>query len=382
MISLNNGLTDSMVQPVILHVENVTRQFSIKSAPAVNAVTLKLYEGEILGLLGPSGCGKTTLLRLIAGFECPQSGTIELAGQTVAGNGQWLPPERRDVGMVFQDYALFPHLTLAGNVSFGLKNRRRFRRYTPKQIQQRVQEAIALVGLEGLENRYPHELSGGQQQRVALARALAPQPSLVLLDEPLSNLDVQVRLRLRQEVRDILKQTGTSAVFVTHDQEEALSICDQVAVIRSGQIEQFGTPEVIYREPASRFVAEFVTQANLIPCQWNGSKWETEIGCFRGNGAEAKILEESKITGNPQTPSGELFVRQEDLHLEPDEDSKIVISDRQFLGREHRYSLLTPAGLKLNARALAEIPLPIGSRVRVIVSEATPKVFLNSGQGF
>ena len=238
----------------ILHLDCVTRRYQTGPA-AVDQVTLTLMQGELLALLGPSGCGKTTLLRLIAGLEAPNEGAIVLSGRPVAGPGGWVPPERRQLGMVFQDYALFPHLTVAQNVGFGLD---RLRKQAPQALHDRVAEAIALVGLEGLEKRYPHELSGGQQQRVALARSIAPQPSLILLDEPLSNLDARVRQRLRQEVRAILKRAGAAAVFVTHDREEAMAIADRVAVMRRGQIEQIDSPEGLYWEPDSRFVAGFV----------------------------------------------------------------------------------------------------------------------------
>ncbi len=356
-----------MAQSVILHLEGLTKQFSQTTIPAVEAVTLTLPKGDLLGLLGPSGCGKTTLLRLIAGFEQPQAGTIEIAERIVAGGGYWVPPEQRDVGMVFQDYALFPHLTVAKNVAFGLRNLGKQQRH---DIKKRTKEAIALVGLEGLENRYPHELSGGQQQRVALARALAPRPALVLLDEPLSNLDVQVRLRLRQEVRDILKTTGTSGVFVTHDQEEALSISDWVAVMRKGGLEQFGTPEEVYREPASRFVAEFVTQANFIPAQRRGHLWETEVGCF-------EVPTPNSISQN-SFDTGELMIRQEDMILKPDDDAPVVIRDRQFLGREHCYCLLTPSGQKIHARTTSSTALPVGARVHLSFSEQAIRIFPTS----
>jgi iron(III) transport system ATP-binding protein len=352
------------MMPAILQLDQVTKQFPRTTIPAVNQVTLTLHQGDLLGLLGPSGCGKTTLLRLIAGFEQPQAGTIVLAGETVAGAGRWLPPERRDVGMVFQDYALFPHLTVLNNVAFGLKHpsRQRRQRFAAKQVQELTHAAIALVGLKGLENRYPHELSGGQQQRVALARALAPQPAIVLLDEPLSNLDVQVRLRLREEIRDILKRTGTTGVFVTHDQEEALSMSDWVAVMRQGQIEQFGTPETIYQQPASRFVAEFVTQANFIPARSQGSLWETELGCFAA-------------TDHANAQTVDLMIRQEDLVLHADETSLIVIRDRQFLGREHRYCLVSPTGREFHARTETRNLLPIGARVKISANPSALRVF-------
>lgn len=257
-----------MNHSVILRLSEVTKHFSRHSLAAVERVSISLHKGEILGLLGPSGCGKTTLLRIIAGFEQPSSGTVEIAGRVVSGDSQWIPPEKRDTGMVFQDYALFPHLTIAENIAFGLK--RKNERLSRKDIEKRVVEVLHLVGLSGLDKRYPHQLSGGQQQRVALARALAPEPALILLDEPLSSLDVQVRQRLRQEVRQILQATGMTAIFVTHDQEEAMAICDKIAVMNQGKLEQYGTPEAIYTQPASRFVAEFVTQANFLRAKRDG----------------------------------------------------------------------------------------------------------------
>ncbi|MGI0489756.1 ABC transporter ATP-binding protein [Pantanalinema rosaneae CENA516] len=368
-----------MTESVILHLEELTKQFSPDLPPAIHQISLQLPTGALLSLLGASGCGKTTLLRLIAGFERPQSGTIVLNEQRVASPDRWVAPEHRDIGMVFQDYALFPHLTVAKNVAFGLvqPGRKRGRRYPAEQIRKLTTEAIGLVGLAGLEHRYPHQLSGGQQQRVALARALAPRPSLILLDEPLSNLDVQVRLRLRQEVRDILKTTGTTAIFVTHDQEEALSISDYVAVMRQGQIEQFGTPETIYQEPASRFVAEFVTQANFLPARFNGSSWETEVGCF-----EVKPQPGSGRTeGSSNRELGELMVRPEDLRLEPDDMASVVIRDRQFLGREHRYCLLTPSGKELHARIAAKTAFPIGARVRLSATATALQVFPTTPSG-
>lgn len=358
-----------MTKSAILRLEGIAKQFKNSPAPAVANVTLALQQGDLLGLLGPSGCGKTTLLRIVAGFEQPQFGLVELAGRPVAGGGYWVPPERRDTGMVFQDYALFPHLTVAENVGFGLKQSG-----VPNKkiiLKKRIQEAIALVGLSGLEKRYPHELSGGQQQRVALARALAPQPSLILLDEPLSNLDVQERLRLRQEVRSILKETGTSAIFVTHDQEEALSISDRVGVMRGGRLEQLGTPEEIYTYPTSRFVAEFVTQANFLPARRQGYLWETEVGAFDAKPVDVK----PDSISNNQTPvfdAGELMLREENVILKADDEAKTVIRDRHFLGREYRYCLETSSGKKLHARTPLSTQLPIGTRVKLSVAHPLP----------
>ncbi|NEP13630.1 MAG: ABC transporter ATP-binding protein [Symploca sp. SIO2C1] len=358
-----------MTQPAILHLEGITKQYDKTTAPAVANVSLTLRQGDLLGLVGPSGCGKTTLLRIIAGFERPQSGIIELAGRSVASLSGWVPPEKRDTGMVFQDYALFPHLNVLDNVAFGLKNRQA--KNSKISVQETSKQAIALVGLAGLEKRYPHELSGGQQQRVALARALAPKPALILLDEPLSNLDVQVRLRLRQEVRAILKEIGTSAIFVTHDQEEALSISDQVGVMRSGHLEQLGTPEEIYSHPASRFVAEFVTQANFVPARRQGKFWETEVGSF-------DVLSSIPHTQSPAEvipDTAELMLREENVILNLDDEASVVIEDRHFLGREYRYCLQTPSGKRLHARTTLSTQLPVGKRVRLSVANQSVPIF-------
>lgn len=348
----------------VLHLERITKQFSTAAAAAVSSVTLTLNQGDLLALLGPSGCGKTTLLRLIAGFEQPQRGSIAIAGQDVASQAAWVPPEKRGVGMVFQDYALFPHLTVSQNVGFGLSQK------STAAVMQRLKQAIVLVGLQGMEQRYPHQLSGGQQQRVALARALAPHPFLVLLDEPLSNLDVQVRLRLRQELREILKAAGTSAIFVTHDQEEALSIADRLAVMRDGRLEQLDTPEAVYRHPACRFVAEFVAQANFLPAQRREQLWHTEIGDL-----PIEITSGDLHPPQPLDDRVELMVRQEEFRLEPDESSQIVIRDRQFLGREYRYRLQTPAQQELIVRTSTSTALSIGTPVRVILTAASVQAF-------
>jgi iron(III) transport system ATP-binding protein len=357
-----------MDQSVILQLDRVTKQFSPAIAPAVASVSLTLNAGEILIFLGPSGCGKTTLLRLIAGFEQPQNGTIEINQQIVASSDAWIPPEMRDVGMVFQDYALFPHLTVAKNIGFGLHQLHRGHKkfHAKAQTAARIAEVIALVALDGLEHRYPHELSGGQQQRVALARALAPRPALVLLDEPLSNLDAQIRLKLRQELRDILKAAGTSAIFVTHDQEEAFAIADRIAIMQNGQLEQIGTPSEIYQTPRSRFVAEFVTQANFLSAHRRDRLWETELGNFALQGIGQDYAHQGSI---------ELMVRQEDLLIQSDPSADIVISDRVFLGREWIYYLRTPSGKILLARTHSKMLLPIGMQVKVSVTEDALYIF-------
>ena len=350
------------MKPVVLNLHHITKQFLHSHPPAVDDITLQLYKGDILGLLGPSGCGKTTLLRIIAGFEQPGDGKIEISNRLVYGPSVFIPPEQRGLGIVFQEYALFPHLTIAENVAFGLKRQ-------PKNIAKiRVNEVLTLVQLQGFEKRYPHELSGGQQQRVALARALAPQPKLMLLDEPLSHLDIQVRLQLREEIRDILKGAGISAVFVTHDQEEALVISDFVGVMHKGHLEQLGTPEEIYNYPISRFVAGFVTQANFLPAYRQDNMWSTEFGCFECN--KKNISVEEGIDD-----SGEIMIRQEDIILEPTNNSQIVIRTRRFLGREYDYCLQTPSGNELHVRTMLDTLLPIGTRVNLLISGNKTRIF-------
>ena len=361
----------------VLTLHGITRIFSGAPRPAVNDISLELQKGELLGLLGPSGCGKTTLLRLIAGFETPQTGIINLDGVDVAGTSLFFPPEKRGIGMVFQDYALFPHLTVAKNVAFGLKPRRRSMfgctPRSPLAQRQRVAEVLSLVGLEGMEHRYPHQLSGGQQQRVALARALAPKPQMVLLDEPLSNLDAKVRLQLRQDLRDILKAAGATGIFVTHDQEEALSICDRVAVMRHGHLEQVGTPEELYRAPASRFVAEFVLQANFLGAESDDQVWHTELGPF----PKSDIAKSDDLISQDAV---DLMVRQEDVTLVVDEQSPIVVCDRQFLGRENRYCLHLPSGYRLVARTAADVLYPTGTHVGVAIASEALQAFVVTEQ--
>ncbi|MGF7186902.1 iron(III) transport system ATP-binding protein [Desulfitispora alkaliphila] len=238
-----------------IELKSVTKTYMGADRPAINDVCLAVERGNIITLLGPSGCGKTTTLRLIAGFERAEAGKIALAGKVVSNGSTWVPPERRGVGMVFQDYALFPHLTVFDNVGFN---------YKEKDRKSRIMEVLELVNLIGYEKRYPHELSGGQQQRVALARALAKRPVVVLLDEPFSNLDAGLRTQMRVEVKRIIKEAGATAILVSHDQKDALAISDRIIVMKDGVIQQNGTPREIYQFPENKFVASFVGQTNLI----------------------------------------------------------------------------------------------------------------------
>jgi len=254
---------------VVLELDGLGKSYG--SELVVQDLSLSVREGEILTLLGPSGCGKTTTLRLVAGLERPDTGAVRLNGRSVSGSS-FVPPEERGVGVVFQEFALFPHLTARENVAFGLKDR------PDDEMRERVDDLLELVDLTDQGDSYPDQLSGGQQQRVALARSLAPEPEILLLDEPFSNLDVDLRVEMREEVRRIIKETGVTAVSVTHDQEEALSISDRVAVMNDGQIEQIGDPEGVFQHPESRFVAAFLGYASFVPGYVSGEVVETDLG--------------------------------------------------------------------------------------------------------
>ena len=283
-------MPDSSPAPPAISVAGLTKRFG--DVVAVRSAAFELPNGELLGVLGPSGCGKTTMLRLLAGFERPDAGLVQIAGRTVVGDGVWIPPEQRRAGIVTQDFALFPHLTVGQNVAFGLDRRaasfvasvavRWLRRAA---LPARAREMLELVGLSDFAERYPHELSGGEAQRVALARALAPAPATVLLDEPFSNLDQNLRASLRLQLREILRAAETAAVFVTHDREEALSLADRIAVMRNGAIEQLATPLELYHRPASRFVATFVGNANVIRGERAVDGAATPIGSLPISGA-------------------------------------------------------------------------------------------------
>jgi iron(III) transport system ATP-binding protein len=274
---------------------------------AVRDVSLELAKGQLMALLGPSGCGKTTTLRLIAGFERLDAGEIVIGDRVVANNRLHVPPERRRIGMVFQEYALFPHLDVLHNVRFGLH-------HYAGDADRRAAQVLEMVGLSALAARMPHELSGGQQQRVALARALAPEPELVLLDEPFSNLDAGLRVRVRAEVRSILRQANATAIFVTHDQEEALSLVDQVAVLIDGVVRQVDTPQKLYRQPVDRDVATFLGDANLLPGIAVGRRAECELGTVdtvtEQFGAVDALVRPEMITITPAGADAACRVRQ------------------------------------------------------------------------
>jgi iron(III) transport system ATP-binding protein len=331
----------------LLQLLEVTKRFAADQPPAVNALTLQVNQGEILTLLGPSGCGKTTALRLVAGFEVPDSGSVVIRGELMAGPSRWSPPEARGVGIVFQDYALFPHLTVADNVGFGLRDLGRSARRT------RVAQILELVGLEAFADRYPHELSGGQQQRVAVARALAPAPAVILLDEPFSNLDADLRAQMRGEIEKILRNTRTTAIFVTHDQEEAFTLADRVGVLNQGRLEQLDTPYEIYHNPSTRFVAEFVGAADFLPGLATADGIVTELGVFPNTDGR-KIGERMEVMIRPDDTT---FV------LAADGDATIV--GRSFRGPENLYSVRLPSGHLVHSSQPSSAFFATGARVRV-----------------
>jgi iron(III) transport system ATP-binding protein len=298
----------------------------------VQHLNLHLNAGDIGCLLGPSGCGKTTTLRAIAGFEPVQQGEIQLADQVISKAGYTLAPEKRRIGMVFQDYALFPHLSVAENIAFGIRKQLNCARITA--------ELLELVKLSHLGKRYPHELSGGQQQRVALARALAPEPQLLLLDEPFSNLDGELRRRLSHEVRDILKARGTSAILVTHDQEEAFAVSDHVGVFKEGKLEQWDTPFNLYHEPLTPFVASFIGQGYFIRGQLlSPDAVQTELGLIRGN----------RAYNWPTGSAVDVLLRPDDIVYDPDSPQKALIVGKTFLGAATLYRLQLPTGSQLES---------------------------------
>ncbi|WP_096186798.1 ABC transporter ATP-binding protein [Evansella halocellulosilytica] len=241
-----------------IQLDNLTKYFTGSQDAAVTNMNLNIHQGEVITLLGPSGCGKTTTLRMVAGFEQPSKGSIHIDGKVVYSDTQSLPPEKRGIGMVFQDYALFPHMTIMKNVMFGLN------KWGAREKKKRAKEVLELVGLEDFANRYPTQLSGGQQQRVALARALAPKPHVVLMDEPFSNLDAGLREKMRFDVTNILRKANTTAIIVTHDQKDAFAVSDRVVVMKDGVIQQIASPREMYRCPKNCFVAQFVGKTNLL----------------------------------------------------------------------------------------------------------------------
>lgn len=343
------------MNPVLNCVE-VSKRFG--QVTAVDKLSISLEPGQILSLLGPSGCGKTTTLRLFAGFLSPDAGIIEIGGRTVDGYDIHIPPEKRRVGIVFQDYALFPHLNVQDNITFGIKNGHR------NVI---AGKYMALLGLHGLEARMPDELSGGQQQRVALARALAPNPNVLLLDEPFSNLDASLRLDVREEIRDILKANGISVIFVTHDQEEAFFMGDKVAIMNKGALEQFGSPHEIYHYPYTRFVAKFVGIADFLKVRNDSGMAVTSVGKL------------DFPAGIRNCENVEIMIRPDDVTIEYSPQGNGEVISSVFQGGSYIYRVMLETDEIIHCTQHHTVKLPVGTKVSVNYSTHHKPPFFQDG---
>jgi putative spermidine/putrescine transport system ATP-binding protein len=324
---------------------------------ALDGLSLDIAPGELVALLGPSGCGKTTVLRIVAGFEFADSGTVTVDGKDMAP----VPAAKRDMGMVFQSYSLFPNMTALENVGFGL----RMRKHSAADRRQRAAALLDMVGLSPQARQYPHQLSGGQQQRVALARALAIEPRVLLLDEPLSALDAKVRLQLREQIRTLQQRLGTTTLFVTHDQEEALSISDRVGVMRDGRLEQVAVPSELYSRPATAFVAEFVGTMNRIPGSYHGQDEASVLGAV--------------VPVHGERPAGlagdvDVLVRPEGLTIEAAEGGNGIVTDRTFLGAITRISVLLSGDIavRVDKASAAAADIAPGASVRIAMAPGEP----------
>lgn len=336
--------------PAAISVVDVVKRFG--ATTAVDHASVTVAPGQIAALLGPSGSGKTTLLRVVAGFERPEAGTVAIAGREVVGPATWVEPDRRRVGMVFQDGALFPHLTVAENVAFG------------KPRAGVGERCLELVGLAERARSHPHELSGGERQRVALARALATEPEVVLLDEPFASLDASLRVQLRVEVASILRGAGTTALLVTHDQDEALSLADVVTVMRDGRVEQTGPPEDVYHEPASRWTARFLGAANILPGVVHGDAVDCELGrvttpwagtVVDARGVDLVVRPESVVVGPPGAADA------------PADAPQGRVVGRSFHGHDQFLRVVLPSGREIGSRIPGRATWRVGDGVRVWV---------------
>ncbi|GAA0425735.1 MAG: ABC transporter ATP-binding protein [Bacillota bacterium] len=340
-------------------VQNVTKKFG--SYQALHRINLSIQEGEFLAILGPSGCGKTTLLRLLAGFESPTDGSILLDGIEVANAKTATPPEQRNVSMVFQSFALWPHMNVKEHIQFPLQHHRFADKAIKQDANQRIQEVLEIVNLTNFSDRMPGELSGGQKQRVSLARAIAPKPKLLLMDEPLSNLDAELRMEMRREIQNLHQLTKASIVYVTHDQGEALAMADRIVVMNNGEIEQIGTPEEIYYHPETPFVAKFVGKANLFEGSWEGDSFTLKHSNVKWKdwGISNKLKEKSIYP-----------LRPEQITLSRKEHGELTgtIKTKQFQGRDYHYSVAVNDQVIIGHIPLSK-PFEVGENVSVIPIE-------------
>ena len=330
---------------LIIRARSVTKSYG--SEVVLSDFNLDVWNGSIVGILGISGSGKTTALRLLAGFDKPDSGIIEMRNRVISSEDTFLPPEERNVGMVFQDYALFPHLNVEKNISFGLSR---------DEIKSgRLEEVLSMCNLETYRNKFPQELSGGQQQRVSLARALAPKPEVILLDEPFTSLDAHMARDLREEVVSLLRQTETTAIIVTHDQEEALSVCDVVSVLENGSVIQSATPQEIYLNPVSQTVANSVGDPNILKGFSVDGRVETSLGTFvtAYNGAL------------------DVSIRPECIELLLDSEGSYVVKECTFYGHDQVISFQNSKGEVFRARSLPNTIYEVGDKVNINISEVT-----------
>ena len=358
-----------------ISIKGLTKSFGARDEKlaAVSDLSLEVKNNQFVTLLGPSGCGKTTTLRMIAGYIVPDAGTIHVDGKLISSPGNVVPPDERGMGMVFQNYAVWPHKTVYENVVFGLK----LRKLPKAEAQRKVTEVLALVNLSGLEARYPNELSGGQQQRVALARSLVVEPEILLLDEPLSNLDAKLRERMRTELKVLQRRTGITFVYVTHDQAEALALSDQIAVIHGGKLQQYGTPQEVYSRPANRLVADFMGLVNLITgtvrdVRANSGKVEI------GNVLSIDILLPVGIAAGERV---EIAIRPENIRLDKAANGAAPlakISDRTFLGNISEYYATLDSGQTLRVQTHPQQVFELNEPVTIEIDAAHCSVFRGS----
>ncbi len=359
-----------------ISLRGLSKSFSSRDSDvaAVADVDIEIKDNSFVTLLGPSGCGKTTTLRLIAGYITPDRGTIEINGKLLSSPDSVVPPEARGMGMVFQNYAIWPHKNVFENVVFGLK----IRKVPAAEARRKVEEALALVNLSGLETRYPGELSGGQQQRVALARSLVVEPDILLLDEPLSNLDAKLRERMRSELKELQRRTGITFVYVTHDQAEALALSDQIAVMNLGRVQQYGTPFEVYAHPANRMVADFMGLVNLVP---------GTVRARAGAGGEVEIAPEFVVRVDALGAFAvgdavDVAIRPENIRLDapgaPD-GARAEISNHIFLGNLSEYYAKLPSGLTLRVQTHPLQRFAVGAPCKIAVDASLCSVFRAGG---